>query len=199
MKQGILFDLDGTLWDSGEGVAESWNEALAQLGEKERVTTDIARLLFPRDEFAESMRIMDYCANCENEYLRVHGGTLYEGLKDVLSALKKAGFFLAIVSNCQKGYIEAFLEHHRLAEYFDDTDNYGRTGQGKAYNIRLLKDRNHLDRAWYVGDTMGDYEATVEAGLPFIHAAYGFGTVPEGTPAVRDLRELPRLMESLRG
>ena len=211
MKQGILFDLDGTLWDSGEGVAESWNEALAQLGEKERVTTedihgvmgktmaDIARLLFPRDEFAESMRIMDYCANCENEYLRVHGGTLYDGLKDVLSALKKAGFFLAIVSNCQKGYIEAFLEHHRLAEYFDDTENYGRTGQGKAYNIRLLKDRNHLDRAWYVGDTMGDYEATVEAGLPFIHAAYGFGTVPGGTPAVRDLRELPRLMESLRG
>ena len=38
---------------------------------------------------------------------------------------------------------------------------------------------------------MGDYNSTMKAGLPFIHAAYGFGTVPEGTPRVESIREIP--------
>ena len=209
MKKGILFDLDGTLWDSAEGVAEAWNGALADLKRPERLTKQfvysvmgktmdvIAREIFPDEEDAEAQRLMDFCLDAENEYLRAHGGAPYEGLTETLAALREKGYFLAIVSNCQEGYIEAFLEYHGLAAYFDDTENFGHTRRGKGENIRLVVGRNGLDRAVYLGDTMGDYDAAAQAGIPFLHAAYGFGTVPEGTPAIHDIRELPDAAERI--
>ncbi len=203
MKKGILFDLDGTLWDSAEGVAISWNQALTRMGRPERVTVEriyslmgktmdeFARACFPTVSFEQAKAILEICMREENDYLLHHGGILYEGLEDTLRELKREGFFLAIVSNCQEGYIEAFLTHHHLEQYIDDSENFGRTGHGKGYNICLVTERNGLERAVYLGDTRGDFDASAEAGVPFLHAAYGFGTVPEGTPAIRDLRELP--------
>ncbi|MBQ8073058.1 MAG: HAD family hydrolase [Clostridia bacterium] len=203
MKKGILFDLDGTLWDSAEGVTRSWNVALERLGRPERMTLDsihglmgktmdtIAMECFFGEPKEKALQVLDACVQEENEYLLAHGGILYEGLEETLKTLKALGYFLAIVSNCQEGYIEAFLAHHRLESYFDDTENFGHTGRGKGYNIRLVVDRNQLDEALYLGDTQGDYDAAREAGIPFLHAAYGFGTVPAGTPAIADIRELP--------
>lgn len=206
MKKGILFDLDGTLWDSSAGVVEAWNTAIRKLGIDYHVTVDmmhgfmgktmdaIAYELFDREEKEKALEYLTVCTDYENEYLEEHGGILYEGLEETLEKLHK-DHFLAVVSNCQEGYIEAFIKYHKLEKYFDDTENYGRTGKGKADNIRLVVERNHLDKAVYVGDIMGDYNSTMEAGLPFIHAAYGFGTVPEGTPFINDIRDLPALME----
>lgn len=208
MKTGILFDLDGTLWDSAGGVARAWNRVLERRGRPERLTTDrvhalmgrtgaeIARILFPGEAPEKAEEILHACMEEENAWLAEHGGTLYPGLEETLQALREQGFFLAIVSNCQAGYIEAFLKAHRLADRFDDQENYGRTGLGKAENIRLVVERNALDRAYYLGDTIFDYEAAGAAGVPFIHAAYGFGTVPEGTPAIRDIRDLPGWLRS---
>ena len=44
-----------------------------------------------------------------------------------------------------------------------------------SQRLRLETLPNHLQHAVYVGDTDGDYKATREAGIPFVHAAYGFG------------------------
>ena len=209
MKKGILFDLDGTLWDSGEGVTASWNMALERMGRPERTTTAwvhsqmgktmdaIAMALFPAEKREDAIRMLDVCLKAENEYLLLHGGRLFDGLEETLAALKRQGYFLGIVSNCQEGYIEAFLTHHRLGQYIDDTENFGRTGRGKGYNIRLVTERNGLDAAAYLGDTQGDYDAAAEAEIPFLHAAYGFGTVPEGTPAITDIRQLPEKIREI--
>ena len=209
MKKGILFDLDGTLWDCAEGLAAARNEALTEMGRPERVTTGsihglmgktmdvIAWETFPTEPKPEAERLLAFCLKRENRYLREHGGILYEGLEDTLRELKRRGYFLGIVSNCEEGYIEAFLAHHGLAAYFDDTENFGHTGRGKGSNIRLVKERNGLDWVLYLGDTQGDYDAAAEAGVLFLHAAYGFGTVPEGTPAIRDFRELPDRVRAL--
>ncbi len=203
MKKAILFDLDGTLWDSADGVAAAWNMALEGMGLPPRATRDsvhavmgktmdvIARIMFAEETEEEAQRKMAVCMKTENEYLRIHGGMLFEGLEETLKALREDGWFLAVVSNCQVGYIEAFLERHRLGACFDDRECFGRTGHGKADNIRLVLERNGLERALYLGDTRGDYDAAAEAGIPFIHAAYGFGEVPEGTPRITDIRELP--------
>ncbi len=209
MKTGILFDLDGTLWDSGEGVTIAWNRVLERLGRPERMTedwlhrlmgktmADIAHNMFPQEDQAEADRIMSFCTDEENKYLEEHGGVLFEGVEETLRKLKENGYLLAVVSNCQEGYIEAFMKAHHLEAYFDDTENYGRTGMPKAYNIRLVRDRNGLEKTIYLGDTMGDYESATEAGVSFIHAAYGYGEVPEGTPLVRDIRELPEKAKEL--
>ena len=201
-EKGILFDLDGTLWDSAEGVAESWSTALIQLGRPERCTVDmchrlmgktmvdIARIMFPDEKLEEAERLLKVCTDAENAWLAERGGQLYEGMMETLEGLKNAGYFLAVVSNCQEGYIEAFIHAHHLEALFDDTECYGHTRKLKGDNVRLVVERNGLSEAIYVGDTMGDYEAATHAGVGFIHAAYGFGTVPQGTAAVKDIREL---------
>ncbi len=211
-RAGIIFDMDGTLWDSAEGVALSWTEMIQRFPNPDRsaVTTEevhsvmgltmdaISRILFPTMKDAERTALMDQCMANENKYLAAHGGTLYEGLEDTLKALRQDGWPLFIVSNCQSGYIEAFLDHYRFWPYFEDIDCYGNTGLSKDGTMRLLADRDQLDPFWYVGDIQGDCDATLKAGGRFIHAAYGFGTVRQKVPELQDIRDLPGLMRELR-
>lgn len=212
MKKGILFDLDGTLWDSAQAVVDSWNEALEKYTDVSyrctldmmknfmgRTMEEIALMWFDKETKERALELMDICMDYEITYIAKTGGILFDQLEETLQELKRRGYFLAIVSNCQEGYIEAFLSYHKLGKYFNDTENYGRTGQDKDYNIQLVVQRNDLDKAVYVGDIMGDYNSTMKAGLPFIHAAYGFGTVPEGTPRIMSLSELPDKVKEVIG
>ena len=96
---------------------------------------------------------------------------LYPKLEETLSALKEK-YPLYIVSNCQSGYIEAFLDHYGFGKYFEDIECYGNNLKQKGDNIRLLADRNGLTEAVYVGDIQGDYDASCHAGVGFIHAKH---------------------------
>lgn len=202
MKPGIIFDMDGTLWDSSEGVAISWTEIVGKEYDKERVITaediqgvmgrtmdKIADALFAELSKEERMRLLRKCCDYENEYLKQHGGVLFEGLEDTLGKLQE-NYDLFIVSNCQAGYIEAFLDHYGFWHYFKDIECYGNNGLPKSENIKNIVERNCLKKAVYVGDIQGDYDATMAAGLPFIHAAYGFGTIAQETAKVESFAEL---------
>lgn len=205
MKQGLIFDMDGTLWDSAKNVAVSWNIVIEKSGvvKKELKETDIqnvmgktmdviADILFPGLEKEARMQLLDECCALENDYLREHGGELYDGVEDTLKKLKKE-YHLYIVSNCQKGYIEAFLDFYRLWDYFEDIECYGNNLFSKGENIRLLAERNALTQAVYIGDIQGDYEASREAGIGFIHAAYGFGTINARVPKIGAFTELSEM------
>ncbi len=207
MFDGVLFDLDGTLWDSREGVSLSWNQVLASDAPTlagrvtpERLTAcmgmllpDIACRLFPELPAGEAWRIMERCCQAENRYLARHGGILYPGVAKGVPALAER-YPLFIVSNCQDGYIESFFAAHGLGCYFRDWECPGRTGRPKADNIRAVAGRNGLERPIYIGDTLGDRQAAAAAEVPFIHAAYGFGTV-EGTPSIHSFEHLPFLLD----
>lgn len=211
MKPGIIFDMDGTLWDSSEGVAKSWTEIVKKEYDKERVITQediqgvmgrtmdkIADALFPELSKEDRMGLLRKCCDYENEYLRIHGGVLYPDLEETLIALKE-NFDLYIVSNCQAGYIEAFLEHYGFGHYFKDIECYGNNDLPKSENIRKIVERNSLGKAVYVGDIQGDYDATTAAGLPFIHASYGFGTINEETAKVNTFAELIQVAPKVLG
>lgn len=208
-KKGIIFDMDGTLWDSAEGVAKSWTRIVNREYDKERVITvedihgvmgktmdKIAEELFP--ELAEGPRLalLEKCCDDENAYLREHGGVLYPDLEETLAELQTQ-YHLYIVSNCQSGYIEAFLEHYGFGHYFEDIECFGNNGLQKGENIRRLAERNGLTKAVYVGDIQGDYDATMEAGLEFIHAAYGFGAIRQETARIYSFRELPEAVKDI--
>ena len=209
MKKGLIFDMDGTLWDSSENVAASWTEKIRELGlERPDITKSdvmgvmgltmdrIADALFGDLSKEKRMELLDLCCQHENDYLREHGGVLYPDLEKTFVGLKKK-YHLYIVSNCQQGYIEAFLEHYGFGKHFDDIECYGNNLKEKGDNIALLAKRNGLDKAWYVGDIQGDYDATMKAGLDFIHSAYGFGTIKQTVPELQHFSDLPKLMKEL--
>ena len=201
-NQAIIFDLDGTLWDSSEEVTIAWNKGLENLGLDKRITLDdmhnfmgktldvISEMMFPELDVSARTNIMKECCKEEHKYIKGHGGHPYEGIIEMLEELRE-NYQIYIVSNCQVGYIEAFMEYHNLEKYFDDIEMAGRTGLSKGENIKLIMDRNHIDKAVYVGDTMGDYEAACYAGVPFIYAKYGFGTVDEAKYVAKDIKQLP--------
>ena len=74
------------------------------------------------------------------------------------------------------------MEKLGIAQLIEGHLCFGDTGTSKGITIRRLMERHGIASAVYVGDTQGDYEATLEAGIPFIWAAYGFGT-PAGCHA----------------
>ena len=207
--RGLIFDMDGTLWDSSENVAQSWTVAVKEAGynradiTKEDImsvmglTMDaIADRLFSDLSKDERMKLLEICCARENAYLRENGGVLYEDLENTLIKLKEK-YPLFIVSNCQQGYIEAFLDYYGFEKYFNDIECYGNNLKSKGENIALLAKRNGLDKAYYIGDIQGDYDATMQAGFDFIHAAYGFGTINEEVPRLTAFKDLPELLESL--
>lgn len=137
---------------------------------------DIAKVLFDYLDEERELELINKCCQIENQYLLEKGGKLYPKLEEGLQELFKK-YQLFIVSNCQEGYIEAFLEFHHLEKYDQDFENPGRTGLAKGQNIQLIIERNQLTCPIYVGDTQGDRDAAAYAGIPFVYAAYGFGKV----------------------
>lgn len=201
--------MDGTLWDSSEGVAHAWNRILAEnrilelkltkediMGVMGRTMTEIGDILFSFLPENKRYALLDKCMAYENLYLAEHGGTLYPELLPTLHELKELAP-LFIVSNCQAGYIEAFLDFYGLHSLFTDHLCFGDNDLPKDKNIRLLARRNALDRYYYVGDIEADRIAAVSGGAKFIHAAYGFGTVSEEVPSIQSFPELPALVSSL--
>lgn len=186
----LIFDMDGTLWDSSNTVVKAWNQVFSscpdikmeisaqqlkmQMG---KPMLEIGKSLFPDMDNDKLEKLVKDCCQREQDVLKQEGGILYEGLEDTLRELKSRNIKLLIVSNCQEGYIESFFEYHGLGSYFDDFECAGATGKTKGENIIDIINRNNVKLAYYVGDTKIDYEATRKACIPFIYAAYGFGNV----------------------
>ena len=205
MKQGIIFDMDGTLWDSADGVAKSWTQVIHNEYKKDMDITEadvksvmgktmdvIAQIVFPELDKEAQQVLLEKCCDWENEYLRRNGGELFPKLEDTLKKLKEQ-YHLYIVSNCQSGYIEAFLDYYNFGQYFEDIECYGNNEKSKGDNIRLVMLRNSLEQTIYVGDIQGDYDATMQAGATFIHAKYGFGTINTEVAEIEKFSDLPEV------
>ena len=212
-KKGIIFDMDGTVWDSSENVAKAWTVKVHEAGftDKEITKEDIQSVMGkPMDVIADTLftytekgvqrdALRSACENYENEYLREHGGIIYDGIVETWIKLKEMGYHIYIVSNCQAGYIEAFLSFYNIPygreeDPVEDIECYGNNFLQKDENIRLIAERNGLTAACYVGDIQSDYDATSKAGFPFIHARYGFGTINADVPFIDSFEELTKVV-----
>jgi phosphoglycolate phosphatase len=114
------------------------------------------------------------------------------------------GYHIYIVSNCQEGYIESFLGYYQIPygheeDLVEDIECYGNNLLQKDENIKLLAERNGLTAACYVGDIQSDYDATTKAGLPFIHAKYGFGEINAEVPFIMSFDELTKVVPEVIG
>ncbi|TWJ04473.1 phosphoglycolate phosphatase [Mucilaginibacter frigoritolerans] len=203
----IIFDLDGTLWDSTNNVALAWQAAMDQVDYvDELMTRDRVRSitglaynvifdrLFPNLDTEQRTELMGICAKSELEILHTKGGELYPALEETLDYLTSK-YKLFIVSNCQNGYIEVFLKLSEMGHYFIGHQCYGTKGNPKSENIKDIVNDYQLTAPVYVGDTMGDFDAATKAGVPFIFANYGFGIVETGQVAtISTFSELTELL-----
>lgn len=206
---GIIFDLDGTLWDSCSIVAESWGYTLRTKYGVQQTPTEaelrsvmgltvaqVAERLFPE----YGVRALEICRDCileENAYLAQHGGGMpYPGLEELFGRLSEhCGLY--IVSNCLDGYIQCFLGCTGLGKYIKDFECEGVTSMKKADNIALIARRNGLKRYIYVGDTASDEESAALAGCPFVHASYGFGTAKSPAAVIGAPLELLAVVDAM--
>ena len=128
----VVFDLDGTLWDTCEVCARGWNNVIARHGMNFRaVTADDVRGVAGKPH---ELCVREVCVGLPDHHLKIlsdesekednrliaaEGGVLYTGVADGLEALA-ARYPLFIVSNCQAGYIEIFLSSTGFSGLFRD-------------------------------------------------------------------------------
>lgn len=186
--ESLIFDIDGTLWDSRALVAEGYNKQLRAEGLERlsvtaedflplfgKVMTEIADVILAPIPIPERYALMERCMDTENRYLRDNPCRIgYPGVKQTMEALAKK-YRLFIVSNSQQGYPELCIEKLGLGALIQGHLCFGDTGTEKGDTIRTLMARFGISGAAYVGDTQGDLEAARKAGIPFVWAAYGFG------------------------
>ena len=208
--KSLIFDIDGTLWDSRALVAEGYNIQLNAEGYSRlcvdaevlrplfgKTMTDIADVILAEIPLPERYALMERCMDTENKYLAENDCRIgYEGVKQTLEELKK-DYRLFIVSNAQCGYPELCMQKLDIAHLFEGHLCFGDTGTEKGQTILELMHRHQITDAVYIGDTQGDYEATLVAGIPFIWCAFGFGN-PQGYAArLEDFRQLPEILKTL--
>ena len=197
---GIIFDLDGTLWNAVEGIAFAWNEIFKKLEINHELknkdvsevmgytVNEIAKKYFPED-IVKGIELIKYCCKEELKYLSYNNVKLYPNLYETLKELS-GNYKLFIVSNCMKGYIEKFLEISKTKDLFQDYENAETTGLSKGQNIKLVMKRNNLKKVLYIGDTIKDYQATIQAGVDFVQAAYGFGKKIKKIDTINEIKEI---------
>ena len=202
---GIIFDIDGTLWDSTDPVAASWNRAIQENSSLDltvdakilsglfgKTMTEIRNELFPALPVKEREHLLNICLEQENNYLEQHPGIFYDGVIETIKKLSEK-HPLFIVSNCQRGYIEVTIKSGGIESCIKDHLCFGETQVSKGQTLLMLMERNGLKEPVYVGDTQGDANACREAGIPFIFAEYGFGNVPDAEIRIHAFSELSRM------
>ena len=187
--ESLIFDIDGTLWDSRALVAEGYNIQLRSEGLSHlcvtaedllplfgKVMTEIGDVLFASIPLPERYELMERCMETENRYLFENECKIgYPLVKETMEALAKQ-HRLFIVSNSQCGYPELCMDKLGIGHLISGYLCFGDTGTCKGETIKTLMAKHGVENACYIGDTQGDYEAAVHAGIPFVWCAYGFGT-----------------------
>ena len=198
---GIIFDVDGTLWNSTDAVAKAWTKAIQENSALDLIVDapllnrifgktmdEICDIVFPMLPLKERTHLGDLCFEYENQLLAKEPCPVFDGVVETFQKLSKK-HKLFIVSN----YIEVMLSTSGLDKYVTDTLCFGQTNTSKGKTIRTLMERNNLKDVVYVGDTQGDADACKEADVPFIFAEYGFGDVPDAKTRIKDITDLTTL------
>lgn len=199
---GIIFDVDGTLWDARKVICEAWQAAIKENTKLQadfdfislgklfgRTMDDIFHTLYPKITDEELEKIIPLLYKYEHSFLRKYKPAPYEGTKETLEYLREK-YPLYIVTNAQKGYVEVLFEATGIGGYFTDYLCYGDTFMPKDFTMREIVKRHKLSSPVYIGDTEGDAEACRKAEIPMIFAAYGLGKVENPSISIESIGEL---------
>ena len=205
--ESLIFDIDGTLWDSRALVAEGYNAQLKREGMEHlfvneeilatvfgKTMTEIANILMASLPEEDRYPLLERCMASEDVYLHEYASEAiaYPGVKKTLLELAKK-HRLFIVSNSQSGYPQLIIEKMGLDAIIQGHLCFGDTGTCKGETILRLMREHNITSACYIGDTLGDQEASDYAGIPFIHCTFGFGQAEHCYASVDNFEELLNL------
>lgn len=192
----VLFDLDGTLIDSGPGIISSIEYALKEEGIKVPNKTEMRKFIGPpiqkglvkicglsREKSKElSVKYREYYEkNCWNK------NKLYPGIKDLLKKLKSEGILLATATSRPESSALRVISYYGLDEIFDEIvtakDNDPHIPKKDLIKTAILKceEKSGLKNlsAVMVGDTYYDMNGARLYDIPAIGVTYGYGTREE--------------------
>lgn len=204
MEKAVLFDLDGTLTDSGEGIINCAAMTLERFGlpvpsrEELRVFVGpplgdtFVKFGIPAERTQEAIEIF------RSRYVPIgkFENYPYPGIRELLEALKNQGHKLFVATSKPEVTAIEVLEHFDLAKYFHmvcgATLDHSRITKSQVIAF-LLEQNGRIDNAVMVGDTAFDVIGAAEHGIPTIGVAWGYGSVAEmkeaGAAAISDTPE----------
>ena len=208
--KSLIFDIDGTLWDSRAIVAKGYNDYLIEVGHPDlqvdaeylktlfgKTMTEIADIMLASIPVPERYDVMQGCMDREDEFLHQDPCDIaFPGVKETLAELEKS-YRLFIVSNAQCGYPELMMDKLGIRHHFEGWMCFGDTGLPKGDTIRILMERHGISDAIYIGDTQGDLEASRRAGIPFLFCTFGFGTPETFDASIDSFDQLPKILENM--
>lgn len=185
----VLFDFDGTLSQSAEGVRLSLEKAIAKMDKPVPDLSDYSKYLGP--PLVNTFK--DLCGFSEDEcekgveiykaFYRTEGikkNFLYEGIEDVLKALNENNIPISVCSSKYELFVEKACDILGITEYFNAVCGSSKDGSRKEKADLIPYAVNRLggkmtDRIVLIGDTYFDTVGARETGVDFIGAAYGYG------------------------
>ena len=190
----LIFDVDGTLWNASPASAKGWTLGLEKLGIDRIITAEQIETVAgkPHDECIDILmpglrvkypNFVEILDDCETTVMQSEGGVFYKGTREGVAELA-LDHRIFLISNCQDWYLDLFLDFSGLRPILSGFDCYGRSGLPKSDMLTIMKRTYSLEVPVYIGDTSGDRQAAELAGIPFIHAAWGFGKADGGTISV---------------
>ena len=208
--KSLIFDIDGTLWDSRAIVAKGYNDYLIEVGRPDlqvdaeylktlfgKTMTEIADIMLSSIPVPQRYDVMQGCMDREDEFLHEDPCDIaFPGVKETLEKLKE-GYRLFIVSNAQCGYPELMMDKLGIRHLMEGWMCFGDTGLPKGDTIRILMERHGIEDAVYIGDTQGDLEASQKAGIPFIFCTFGFGNPERWDARIDAFTELPDILKAM--
>jgi len=189
-KTYILFDLDGTVTDPGEGITNSVAYALARFGITDQPRASLYRFIGPplRDSFMEFYGMTEEEAATAiatyREYYSEKGwleNKVYDGMAGLLADLQKAGKKLVIATSKPEYFAAKILEYFDLAKYFTvicGAPMHAPRGHGKADVIRDAFARAEImdhGSVIMVGDRHHDVDGAHAVGIPAVGVLFGYG------------------------
>ena len=193
----ILFDLDGTLTDPYEGITKCVQYALEAFGFPGEPQEKLKKFIGPplKEAFMDFYGFDDASANAAVEKYRerftdigIFENTLYDGIAQMLAALKADGRKLGVASSKPEVFVERILEHFHIRQYFDYVAGSfldgRRTDKSEVIEAALLGLKvSDRDDVVMVGDRWHDVAGALKSGLACIGVAFGYGGREELTNA----------------